>query len=92
MRKQNEHISYCPALHPTQARQSLFRPSIERLIWLEGQGLLHPRNLRIDTHLKNLPMQRSLKKAGFTRCGTIFTRDGTPREAYWKSGAENTAR
>lgn len=29
-------------------------------------------NLRIDTHRDNLPMQRSLEKYGFSRCGIIF--------------------
>lgn len=39
-------------------------------------------HLRIDTHEKNLPMQRALAKAGFTHRGTIFVADGTPRLAY----------
>ena len=41
-------------------------------------------NLRIDTHEKNLPMQRCLAKHGFTRCGIIYLEDGDPRIAYQK--------
>lgn len=40
--------------------------------------------LRIDTHADNYPMQHLLAKLGFTRCGTIFAEDGTPRIAYQK--------
>ena len=40
------------------------------------------RHLRIDTHEKNLPMQRALAREGFTHRGTIFVGDGTPRLAY----------
>ncbi len=41
-------------------------------------------NLKIDTHENNLPMQRTLEKNGFSRCGTIYVGDGTPRIAYQK--------
>ena len=41
-------------------------------------------NLRIDTHEKNIPMQRCLMKHGFTRCGIIYLEDGDPRIAYQK--------
>ena len=41
-------------------------------------------NLRIDTHEKNIPMQRCLAKHGFTRCGIIYLEDGDPRIAYQK--------
>lgn len=41
-------------------------------------------NLRIDTHEKNIPMQRCLAKHGFTRCGTVYLEDGDPRIAYQK--------
>lgn len=42
-------------------------------------------NVKIDTHLDNLPMQRSLEKNGFVRCGTIYLANGDPRIAYQKS-------
>lgn len=41
----------------------------------------HP-NLRADTHADNLPMQRALERAGFSRRGTIWVADGSPRIAY----------
>lgn len=41
-------------------------------------------NLRIDTHEKNIPMQRCLMKHGFRRCGIIYLEDGDPRIAYQK--------
>ena len=41
-------------------------------------------NLRIDTHEKNIPMQRCLDKNGFQRCGIIYLADGDPRIAYQK--------
>ncbi len=41
-------------------------------------------NLRIDTHRDNLPMQRSLERAGFKRCGIIYLENGDERIAYQK--------
>lgn len=41
-------------------------------------------SLRIDTHADNLPMQHLIQKNGFTKCGIIYTDDGTPRIAYQK--------
>ena len=44
----------------------------------------HIDHLRIDTHEKNIPMQRCLAKHGFQRCGMIYLEDGDPRIAYQK--------
>ena len=41
-------------------------------------------NLRIDTHERNLPMQHSLTKNGFVKCGTIYLESGDSRIAYQK--------
>ena len=41
-------------------------------------------NLKIDTHRDNVPMQRSLLKNGFTRCGIIRLENGEERIAYQK--------
>ena len=41
-------------------------------------------NLRIDTYKDNQPMQNLLKKKGFTRCGIIYVREGSPRIAFQK--------
>ena len=43
------------------------------------------KNLKIDTHRDNLPMQRSLAKNGFVRCGVIYLENGDERLAYQKS-------
>lgn len=42
-------------------------------------------NLKIDTHRDNLPMQRSLAKNGFTRCGIVHLADGEERIAYQRA-------
>ena len=39
-------------------------------------------NLKIDTHENNLPMQRTLERNGFRRCGTVYTESGDARIAY----------
>ena len=43
----------------------------------------HCRQVRIDTHEDNIPMQHLLEKLGFTPCGTIYLEDGSPRLAYY---------
>ena len=40
------------------------------------------KSIRIDTHRDNIPMQRSLSKNGFTRCGIIYLLSGDERIAY----------
>ena len=42
------------------------------------------KNLKIDTHENNIPMQNLLKKLGFDHCGTITLANGEPRWAYQK--------
>lgn len=39
-------------------------------------------NLKIDTHADNIPMQRSLERIGFTRCGTVYITRAGERVAY----------
>lgn len=41
-------------------------------------------NLRADTHADNTVMQNILSLNGFTRCGIIYTDNGSPRIAYQK--------
>lgn len=44
------------------------------------------KNLRIDTHRDNLPMQNLLKKCGFAYCGVIYDiRANSERLAFQKS-------
>ncbi len=42
-------------------------------------------NIRIDTHPDNLPMQKILKKEGFSKCGIIYVANGTSRVAFQKT-------
>ena len=44
------------------------------------------KNVKIDTHRDNIPMQKSLAKNGFTQCGIIYLASGDERLAYQKSG------
>ena len=58
------------------------------LDWAYAQCL----HLRIDTHGDNVVMQSLIKKAGFTRCGTIYVvEDHDPRLAYEKSDKASSA-
>lgn len=43
------------------------------------------KNLKIDTHRDNLPMQKSLAKNGFVRCGIIHLANGDERIAFQKT-------
>ncbi len=43
------------------------------------------KNLKIDTHRDNYPMQRALEKNGFSRCGIIHLENGDERIAYQKT-------
>jgi RimJ/RimL family protein N-acetyltransferase len=43
------------------------------------------RNLKIDTHKDNLPMQRALEKNGFVPCGVIYLENGEARLAFQKT-------
>ena len=43
------------------------------------------RNLKIDTHKNNIPMQRALAKHGFVKCGIIHLANGDERIAFQKS-------
>ncbi|MDR0819133.1 MAG: GNAT family N-acetyltransferase [Oscillospiraceae bacterium] len=43
------------------------------------------RNLKIDTHKDNLPMQKLLSKLGFVYCGIIWVLDGEERVAFQKT-------
>ncbi|MBO5656705.1 MAG: GNAT family N-acetyltransferase [Agathobacter sp.] len=42
-------------------------------------------NVRIDTHVDNLPMQNMLKKCGFEYCGVIYLLNGESRIAFHKA-------
>lgn len=42
-------------------------------------------NLKIDTHRDNIPMQKSLRKNGFSACGIIYLASGDERIAFQKA-------
>ncbi len=46
--------------------------------WCTEQG----KNIKIDTHRDNIPMQKSLLKNGFSYCGIIHLENGDERMAY----------
>lgn len=48
-------------------------------------GLSRCKNLKIDTHRNNLPMQNALLKNGFLPCGVIYLENGEERVAFQKS-------
>lgn len=43
------------------------------------------KNIRIDTHLDNIPMKKTLEKNGYTYCGIIIWEDGSERIAFQKT-------
>ncbi|MGI6079469.1 MAG: GNAT family N-acetyltransferase [Candidatus Avilachnospira sp.] len=42
------------------------------------------KNMRIDTHRDNIPMQKVIERAGFHYCGIVYMEDGSPRFAYMR--------
>ena len=43
-------------------------------------------DVRIDTHADNRIMQKLIERSGFTKCGIVHMKDGTPRIAYqWQA-------
>lgn len=43
------------------------------------------KNIRIDTHIDNIPMQNLLNKNGYTKCGIIYISNGDERIAFQKT-------
>lgn len=41
-------------------------------------------NIRVDTHVENLPMRKLLTKNGYLYCGTIYLTNGNKRIAFQK--------
>ena len=48
-------------------------------------AFLQYKNLKIDTHQDNLPMQKALTKNGFLPCGTVYLENGDSRIAYQRT-------
>jgi GNAT superfamily N-acetyltransferase len=52
---------------------------------LEEKALeLGMKEIRVDTHEKNLPMRRLIKKRAYSKRGVVYVSDGTPRFVYQK--------
>ncbi|MBR3107068.1 MAG: GNAT family N-acetyltransferase [Clostridia bacterium] len=45
-------------------------------------ALRYTDEVRADTHADNKPMQHTLERNGFVRCGIIYLENGDPRIAY----------
>jgi len=45
-------------------------------------------NIRVDTHIENLPMRKLLTKNGYLYCGTIYLGNGNKRIAFQKQLTE----
>lgn len=43
------------------------------------------KNIKIDTHRDNLPMQKLLQKNGYVQCGIIYLKNGDERIAFQKA-------
>lgn len=72
------------AIHRVASRGEI-RGVTEKIVrWCFGRC----RNLRIDTHPDNLPMQKAVGRCGFQRCGIIRYFDGSPRIAYQRTLTE----
>ena len=39
-------------------------------------------DVRVDTHIDNVPMRGAIRKERFVHCGVVHVRDGTARQAY----------
>ena len=69
------------AVHRVASRGEARGVAREMLTWaLEQCG-----NIRIDTHPRNLPMQRALEGCGFIPCGQVYMEDGALRIGYQRT-------
>jgi GNAT superfamily N-acetyltransferase len=59
---------------------SVILENIEKMCQIKG---IH--SIRVDTHEKNLSMQKFLNRNGFQTCGIIYLEDGAKRLAFEKT-------
>lgn len=79
-------------IHQVAVNQQLQRSGLGTACLRAAETLAHRRgvrNLRIDTHPDNIPMQRTIVKNGYTYCGVITVQNGSNRYAYHKVLNEN---
>lgn len=77
----DDSLPYCTIhrLASTRASRGIARACFD---WCWEQC----RNLRIDTHEDNRIMRHCISSFGFSYCGVIHLRDGSPRLAFQKVG------
>lgn len=68
-------------IHRVASRGKVKGAGVTCILW----GFEQCGNLKIDTHDDNKVMQHVLERAGFVKCGRIYTEDGSPRIAYQKA-------
>lgn len=71
--------------HKVASRGRVRGMGTEMLRYLKAQH----KNIRMDTHADNLPMQKLLHREGFVPCGTIYLKNGDPRMAFMHTAGEN---
>ena len=69
------------ALHRVASRGEIHGISQYIFDWC----LEREKNIKIDTHSDNIPMQKALIKNGFQKCGRIWLETGDERIAFQKS-------
>lgn len=62
--------------------QGLSSLMVKKIEALSLENKIH--SIKVDTHEKNLPMQRTLQKNGFQYCGIIYLEDKSKRIAFEK--------
>lgn len=70
-------------IHRIAVSKNAHGKGVSRLCFEYAFGLC--RNLKIDTHRDNVPMQKALLKNGFEYCGIIHLENGDERVAFQKT-------
>lgn len=80
LQTQNYSVLHRVAVHPAYKGKSVASLLIQHALTLYPTS----HSLRVDTHHKNVSMQRLLEKNEFQYCGIIHLADGAKRKAYEK--------
>jgi GNAT superfamily N-acetyltransferase len=68
--------SPCGVIHRVAVSDKARGRGVSSFIFTQMAALFG--NLRIDTHKRNVPMQRALEKNEFSKCGIIYIKDVRP--------------
>lgn len=75
------------AIHRFMTKHNVRNKGYAKLL-LEEIEILAKRNnkdsIRLDTHKDNIPMQKTLEKMNYEKCGVVYLYNGAPRLAYEK--------